>query len=256
MPRYSNNTSNPIQWRRWTWQPGQRIDLGMFVEPAVGLTLVPGGPAVKSPILLSGEYTLAAPTETPATKAFEITTGKILTIAAVGAGEDGNGLLFTFEANSADTLAVTNPSGKTILVKLANATDTKNAAALIQTALQALVTVDGVSVAGMTATANAAFAASPPITVSPAITAAALEDGADAPAATLQVIDIPYAYKVSVSVYVKSGTGILYLGDDTLGVALDTTNLYEGTHQWTKIGKLTLSTIEPTVFVVVVEEAE
>jgi len=66
-------------------------------------------------------------------------------------------------SNSADALSVVvDPDdSQNILVKLANATPGNNDASDIQTALQALGTVNGVSVAAWTVTANAEYTATP-----------------------------------------------------------------------------------------------
>jgi len=66
-------------------------------------------------------------------------------------------------SNTSDALSVAVDSSDTcnIQIKLANSTDTENTAALIQTALRAIGTVNGVSVAAWTVTANAEWTASP-----------------------------------------------------------------------------------------------
>jgi hypothetical protein len=71
--------------------------------------------------------------------------------------------------NGADSLSVT-AAGDTITIAVANGTGSKNAANLVQTAVRALGTVNGVSVADWYATENAAYAASRPITASLAAT--------------------------------------------------------------------------------------
>jgi len=115
-----------------------------------------------------------------ATKAYEITTGKTLTITSGVTGPESNDISFTFVANDSDALAVAEEDGL-ITVSLAMTTDSNNSAAAIQTALQAIEggEVAGVDITGMTASGNEAYNSSPPVTVSPAIADVALEDGAD-----------------------------------------------------------------------------
>jgi len=111
-----------------------------------------------------------------ATKTFEVTTGKELTITSGVIGTGSNGLKFTIEANTSDALSVT-ASGDTVTIKLADSTDSNNSASAIQTALRGLSTVDGIDVSSMTAEGNDAYDTSPPITVSPAISGVSLAGG-------------------------------------------------------------------------------
>jgi hypothetical protein len=66
--------------------------------------------------------------------------------------------------NSSDALSVVEDpaDSKNIIIKLADTTSANNTAALIQVALRALATVNGVSVAAWTVTANAEYTAAPP----------------------------------------------------------------------------------------------
>lgn len=68
-----------------------------------------------------------------------------------------------------DTLAVAG-SGDTITISLAKTTSGKNTAALIQAAIRAVSTLDGVSLAAWTVTGNAAYDAAPPIAATIAAT--------------------------------------------------------------------------------------
>lgn len=130
-------------------------------------------------IIRSGNISAEVAQQGPlASKAFDVTTGKTLTIASVIGGPEFNEITVTIQANTSDALSVTNPVGTSnILIKLANTTTSKNTASAIQTAIRALGTVGGNDVSGMTATADAEYTASPPVTVSPAIADVALEGG-------------------------------------------------------------------------------
>lgn len=79
-----------------------------------------------------------------------------LTISeTIALGATGNNLKVLLATASNDTLAVTKTDEtKTINIALANTTATKNTAALIQTAIRALTTVGGISVASITCTAG------------------------------------------------------------------------------------------------------
>lgn len=80
--------------------------------------------------------------------------------------EDAEDISIEIYTNSSDALSVAEDSSdsKNILIKLANATTTKNTAALIQTALRALGTVNGVDVSSWTVTVNATWSTTPPTT--------------------------------------------------------------------------------------------
>jgi len=92
---------------------------------------------------------------------FDFGASRHLYVAGVYSG-DLTGLTVEIATNAADTLAVSD-AGAAILVELANTTSTKNAANLIQTALRALTTVNGVDVTAVTVTENAAYTADRPI---------------------------------------------------------------------------------------------
>lgn len=121
------------------------------------------------------------PTETAALAAsavLTVATGKTLTFTAP-AGASGNQLSVVMATAADDNLAVTKDDGtKTITVSVANATDTKNTAALIQAAVRALTTVGGVAVGTATVAANAAYTAAPVITAT--VVATPLAGGANA----------------------------------------------------------------------------
>ena len=110
-------------------------------------------------------YTSAAASKVKIGRYCELNVGsdKKLYVAATYKEDDVTFLDVECESNSADTLAVTS-SGNTITIKLANATGTKNTAALIQAAIRALVTVNEISVALWTVTQNAAYLAGYPTT--------------------------------------------------------------------------------------------
>lgn len=91
--------------------------------------------------------------------------GKHLIVQAYEWEEDTLDISIELVMNTSDALSVVeDPSDdQNIIIKLANATDTKNTAALIQTAIRALTTVNGISVAAWTATANSEWTAEPPV---------------------------------------------------------------------------------------------
>ena len=80
----------------------------------------------------------------------------ILTITeTVALGATGNSLNVLLTTAAGDTLAVTKTDGtKTINIALANTTAAKNTASLIQSAIQALTTVGGIAVGGVTCVAG------------------------------------------------------------------------------------------------------
>lgn len=89
---------------------------------------------------------------------------KIIFIKADKWLEDTEDISIELVSNDSDALDVSEDSSDStnIVISLANSTDTKNTAALIQTGIRALTTVNGVSVASWAATANAEWTASPP----------------------------------------------------------------------------------------------
>ncbi len=94
---------------------------------------------------------------------------KHLYISAPYGLADSDTVKIAATTNGADTLSVT-AAGDTITIAVANATGSKNAANLVQAAIRALGTVNGVSVAAWCATENAAYAAARPITATLAAT--------------------------------------------------------------------------------------
>lgn len=178
MPVYRNDTAARITWGSGWIDPGQtKISPDHWPYTELGLTLVSTLPLVATPIKHSQRVSLAAPSAAVGAAAIlTVATGKTLTFTAgfvdhpsFAAGNaalavQGEGLAVAIEANQADALAVSNPSGtNVILVKLASTTASKNTDELIQAAVRALGTVDGVSVADMTVVGNAAFIAAPVI---------------------------------------------------------------------------------------------
>ncbi len=109
----------------------------------------------------STEYDAAPPVRSAASRILTF-GGKTLTFTSGALGPDGNEITLTLETAANDTLAVTNPAGtKNILIKLANLTASKNADTALQTAVRALTTVGGISVAAMTVSGNAAYDSAP-----------------------------------------------------------------------------------------------
>lgn len=60
MPTYLNNTTRTINWKRFTWGPGESKAIGVFVPASTGLTLVSNTPAVPSPIIHSDVVVIGA----------------------------------------------------------------------------------------------------------------------------------------------------------------------------------------------------
>lgn len=130
----------------------------------------------------STEYDAAPVARTAATKTLTFGT-KTLTFTSGAKGPDGNQITLTLETAATDTLAVTNPAGThNILLKLANATASKNADTALETAVRALTSVgptgSTVSVAAFTVTGNAAYDSAPlaPVYASKTITVAEGKD--------------------------------------------------------------------------------
>jgi len=97
------------------------------------------------------------------TGAVTIKDGKALTIADGSPNAlSGSGVNFVYTQNTTDSLSVT-ASGDTVTIALATATSGQNSAAAIQSAIRALGTVNGNDVSDWVVTANAAYAASPPV---------------------------------------------------------------------------------------------
>jgi hypothetical protein len=91
--------------------------------------------------------------------------GKHLRVMAYEWEEDTDDISIELIMNDSDALSVALESGSTtnIQIKLANATASKNTAALIQAAIRALTTVNGISVAAWTVTANDIWTAAAPV---------------------------------------------------------------------------------------------
>lgn len=112
----------------------------------------------------STAYDAAPPVGTVATKEITVDTGKTLTFSTILKGAQYNGIDITMETNTTDDLAVSKVTGTDgILVKFATTTDTKNAAAAIEAALQAVGTTDtsAYDISGMTVAGNAGYDAAP-----------------------------------------------------------------------------------------------
>ena len=88
---------------------------------------------------------------------------KTLTLTSGVKGTRGDDLAVMFEMNDEDTLAVSNPDGAILLVKLASTTAAKNTAALIEDGIQALSVVGGIDVSALTVEASAEYTAAPPV---------------------------------------------------------------------------------------------
>ena len=111
----------------------------------------------------NGAYNDAPPVGVAASITVTVAEGKTLTFASVVKGAAYNGLSVSIETADDDELDVSNPEDTgTILVKLAKSTAGNNEAADIQTALQALGTVGGLDVSGMTVAASAGYTSAPP----------------------------------------------------------------------------------------------
>lgn len=76
-------------------------------------------------------------------------SGKYLTIGNIG---NATGLIVTLSQNTSDVLSVTNPSSTSLLIKLANTTATLNTVSLIEDAIQALGTSNGINYYEVTCT--------------------------------------------------------------------------------------------------------
>lgn len=136
-----------------------------MIEDAVQALATTGSVDLTAMTVTGNDAYNAAPlVGTVATKAITVATGKTLTFATVLKGERYNGITITMETADNDTLAVTaieDTDG--ILIRLANTTASKNAAAAIQTAIQALSTTNASAfdISGMTVTGNAAYNTAP-----------------------------------------------------------------------------------------------
>lgn len=125
----------------------------------------------------STQYDAAPVARSAAAKVFSFSGDKTLTFTSGVKGPAGNVISVTLETAANDTLAVTNPENTyDILVKLANATGSKNADSAIQTAVQTLSAIgptgETLDVSGMTVVGNAAYDAAPlaPVYASKTIT--------------------------------------------------------------------------------------
>ena len=92
--------------------------------------------------------------------------GKHLIITADKWLEDTLDISIELISNSGDALyiAVDTDDSQNIIIKLANSTDTKNTAALIQASLRVVTTVNGVNIGAWTVTDNAEWEAAPATT--------------------------------------------------------------------------------------------
>ena len=116
-----------------------------------GATLSIGSAVPTGTVAITAANVVAAPATTGAIAVDGVRT---LTINATTAnGATANGIQINITANTADALDVT-AAGNTINIKLANADETLNTGAAIQTAIRALVSVDGVDVTNWTAAAT------------------------------------------------------------------------------------------------------
>lgn len=95
-----------------------------------------------------------------ATKVIAVDGAKTLTFTSGVGGTPSNAITVAVEVAENDTLAV-SASGPAITIKLANTTDSKNAAAAIQTAAR-LLTISGVTMTAFAVTASSEYTAAPP----------------------------------------------------------------------------------------------
>lgn len=176
MPTYRNDTAARITWGGESIGPGEtKVATYHWPYTELGLTRVSATPLVGTPIKHSARVALAAPSAAVGAAAIlTVATGKTLTFTAgfidhpsfaaanAALAVQGEGLAVQIDANSADTLAVSNPTGtNVILVKLASTTANKNTATLIQAAVRDLETVDGIDVSDMTVVGNEAYDGAP-----------------------------------------------------------------------------------------------
>jgi len=112
--------------------------------------------------------TSASPTvqlgETASSATVDFGEDKTLTITSGVKGTRGDGLVFIFQTDDEDTLSA-SAEGRSVTVLLADTTASKNTAALIQAAIQALGTVDDVDVSALTVVASDEYTAAPPVGV-------------------------------------------------------------------------------------------
>ena len=130
MPVYRNDTAARITWGSGWIDPGQtKISPDHWPYTELGLTLVSTLPLVATPIKHSQRVSLAAPSAAVGAAAIlTVATGKTLTFTAgfvdhpsFAAGNaalavQGEGLAVAIEANQADALAVSNPSGTNVKI--------------------------------------------------------------------------------------------------------------------------------------------
>lgn len=69
-------------------------------------------------------------------------------------------------------------------------------------------------------------------------------------------ITLPYAAKVGMTIYAKTGSGVLTLGDSEIEIPLEPGATYEGTFPWHKVGSIKLESDAPATFILFVEEVE
>ena len=95
---------------------------------------------------------------------FNFGSSKTLTITSGVKGSPSNGINFVLTNAANDTLAVSKvDSLSQVTIALANTTGSKNAAATIETAVQALSTVGGIDISSMTVAGSTEYDAAPPV---------------------------------------------------------------------------------------------
>jgi hypothetical protein len=135
------------------------------IQTAARLLTISGVTMTGFVVTGSTEYDAAPPTGASVGTEAEVVltpaTGKTLTIGSGLAGSNYNDLKFAVATAEDDVLAVAE-SGGTITITLAKTTASNNAAAAIQTLVQAL-TVEGYTMTAFTVEANAAYTSAPPV---------------------------------------------------------------------------------------------
>lgn len=125
---------------------------------------------IRNEVLEAGDWVFAKTRTTlsqiPPRVELNVGDNKRIYIQADKYDEDAEDISVEIYTNSSDALSVVEDpdDSKNIIIKLANSTTTKNTAALIQTALRALATVNGVDVSSWTVTVNATWTTTPPTT--------------------------------------------------------------------------------------------
>jgi len=183
------------------------------IESAIQALSVSGVDMTNFTVSESTEYAAARPAGVKASKIFTFDTGKTLTVASGVVGEESDAVSFEFEVAVDDNLAVSKDSNL-VTVKLANATDSKNSAANIQTAVQNLATVGDIDVSAMTVTGSAGYNSAPVTGASVGDTAECELDFGDSKKLTINS-------GVAGSIYNDLSFEVEVAANDTLAVSED-----------------------------------